>query len=306
VDTAQIEAVRRLTAVAARQHGAFTRQQAFEAGFLRGTIGHRLETGVWVAVDHGVYTTGGTPMSWCLRLSAACLAGPAVASHRAAAALWGIPTFDEEWIEVTALRHLRRHSADVLWHESWHLDARYVTALDGIAVTRPARTIVDLGAVVDVERLVAAYDDLARRRLISHASVCRDLEDLGSRRIGSGTVRRALALRAPSDPVPESVLESEFDEIARAAGLPRPVRQFVLLDADGRFIARLDFAFPEQRVGVEIDGLRYHDADADRIRDLQASGVGWHIVRASSADVRHRPDLVVDAIRGALGRDVRI
>ena len=195
-----------------------------------------------------------TPTSRRQRLLAACLAGPAVASHRAAAALWGFPGFEDAPIEVSAMRHFRRHAADVVWHESRHLGERSVTAIDGIPITRAARTIVDLGYVVDEATVVSALDDALRRALVTVASVEETLERIGPRRLGSGVVRAALKRRPADAPVPESVLESRFEQLLTEAGLPAPIRQHEIRDRHGALLARVDFAYPDARLAIEVDG----------------------------------------------------
>src|SRR5205814_1387990 len=101
--------------------------------------------------------------SWEQRLLAACLAGPAVASHRSAAALWCLPPFDRDALEVTALRHRRRKASDIRWHESIRLTDADTTILDGIPATDATRTLLDLAAVVDASALIIAFDDAVRR-----------------------------------------------------------------------------------------------------------------------------------------------
>ncbi len=73
--------------LAKSQHGVFTRRQALEAGFTPGEVDGRVNRQAWIGVDYAVYRAAETPTSWHQRLMAACLGGPAVASHRSAAAL---------------------------------------------------------------------------------------------------------------------------------------------------------------------------------------------------------------------------
>lgn len=108
-----------------------------------------------------------TPQTWHQRLLAACLAGPAVASHRSSAALWRLPGFALARVEVTAVRHRRRKAHDVIGHESRRLDARDVTEIERVPVTAVTRTLLDLGAVVDVPTLLVCFDDGVRRSLTS-------------------------------------------------------------------------------------------------------------------------------------------
>ena len=155
---------RELAAVANRQYGAFTRKQAFAAGFSRRAIGYRLRTAQWLPIDFGVYREATTPGSWHQRLLAACLAGPAFASHRAAARLSGL--LDPAPVEVAALRHRRRRSADVIWHESQALFDNDVTEIEGIPTTRPTRTVIDLALVLGDTEYARVYDEAVRRRLV--------------------------------------------------------------------------------------------------------------------------------------------
>ena len=288
-----------LATVAHRQHGVFTRRQAIEAGYALGQIDHRVQTNEWVAVDHGVYRAAQTPTSWLQRLMAACLAGPAVASHRAAAELWGFPGYATGLIEVTAVRHKRRKPSDVVWHETVRLDERQATVLEGVPVTRPGRTIIDLGAVVDVTTLLHALDDALRRRLTSLQALEAELQRWGDRRRGSGRVRRAIALRV-GQPIPESILESEFEELVRREGLPIPSRQWTVRGPDGTVIARVDFAYPVARLAIEIDGARYHDDRRDLDRQNAIESLGWRVQRFTARHIRYRPTDVAVMIMSAL------
>jgi len=290
--------------LARRQHGVFTRRQALEVGFSTGEIDGRIKRREWVAIDHGIYRSAQTPPSWRARVTAACLAGPAVASHRSAAALWGFPGFDEDIVEVTALRHRRRKAPGVVWHESVRLEAAATTVVDGIPLTRPTRTILDLGAVVEVTDVVRALDDAVRRKLLTVDGLRRELARWDTRRRGSARVREAAAMRS-SDPVPASVLESEFQALIDAFELPRPCRQWPLRDEHGNVIARVDFAYPAARLVIEIDSLRFHAGPDDWRDDLRRQNLvmarGLRVLRFTADDLRRRPDQVDATIRAALG-----
>ena len=79
-----------------------------------------------------------------------------------------------------------------------------------------------------------------------------------------------------------------------ASGLPAPVAQFRVLDG-GRFVARVDFAWPRQRVAVEYDGLWHGDPRqfaADRARLNRLTAAGWRVVFVTAADLRDPPALI--------------
>jgi very-short-patch-repair endonuclease len=289
-----------LARVAERQFGAFTHAQAVRAGFTASAIRKRIARRVWVVIDHHVYRAAATPKSWHQRLIAACLGGPAVASHRAAAQLWNFPGMPAEIIEVTALRHRRRKPTEVIWHESYHLTERDVTEIEGIPCTRPVRTFLDLGVVLSPDQLEAVLNEGLRRNLLSVAVIGRRLEELGSLRRGTAVVRAVLDRQIQGRRAPESVLETRFLQLVRSAGLPEPVAQFQVWSG-GRTIARLDFAYPRHRIGIELDGAAYHSgADArkhDRQRDNKLGIMGWRVLRFDWDDVTRTPDDVLAIMR---------
>jgi very-short-patch-repair endonuclease len=77
------------------------------------------------------------------------------------------------------------------------------------------------------------------------------------------------------------------------AGLPPPVPKLSITDADGRWIARADFAWPEDRVILECDGHAFHDDRAtfvgDRRRWTALTRAGWRVVVVTWHDVVDRP-----------------
>src|SRR5439155_15646509 len=101
-------------------------------------------------------------------------------------------------------------------------------------------------------------------------------------------------------------LETQVLKLLRNAGLPIPILQYVVRDGS-RFIARLDFAYPDQRVAIEADGFRYHDDrqgfDAERARGNEIQALGWHVLRITSKHLQQDPDVVVAWVRRALNRD---
>jgi len=289
--------------VASSQHGVFTRAQAMDAGFTRGAIDARTRRGLWVRVDYGVYRAAEASTSWHQRLVAACLAGPAVASHRSAARLWGLADSAPDLVEVTALRHRRRTIGDVVWHESIRLVPRDLTVIEDVPVTGVTRTILDLGVVVPESAVVAALDEAVRRSLTTVHHVRAELERFGDRRRGSGIVRKAV-LRRLDGPVPESTLETLFDAVITSRGLPTPVRQWPVRDHNGHLIARVDYAYPGARLVIEIDGAKYHATTTawqdDLTRQNQLVALGLRVLRFTARDLRSSPEAVAEAIRAAL------
>jgi very-short-patch-repair endonuclease len=292
-----------LAGTSAAQHGVFTAAQFLEAGFTRDQLRYRIRTGELAVVDELVYRHSSTPPNSKQRLMAACLGGPAVASHRSAGRLWDLPGMPDEIVEVTTLRHRRRKLADVVWHESLHLSDRDVTEIDGIPVTRPVRTFLDLGVVMSPNELETVLNEGIRRNLLAPAAIARRLEQLGPLRRGSRVVREVLAREVPGRPAPESVLETRFLQLVRSAGLPMSAAQFRVTLGNGA-IARLDFAYVDRKIAIELDGAAYHSGkiakQRDRRRDARLGDLRWRVLRFDWDDVTCTPEFVVGQIKASL------
>jgi len=88
------------------------------------------------------------------------------------------------------------------------------------------------------------------------------------------------------------------------AGLPRPIAQYEIW-IDGRKIATVDFAWPEYKLILEVDGLRYHSADRDfrrdRVKQNELVHDGWRVLRVTALDVERMLHYVIDQVRRGLG-----
>ena len=85
-----------------------------------------------------------------------------------------------------------------------------------------------------------------------------------------------------------------------------PMLQYIV-EHRGRIVGRLDLAYPERRVGIELDGFRFHDTrdsfDAERARGNELQAMGWNILRVTSKHLEENPEGVVEWVRRALGGD---
>ena len=106
------------------------------------------------------------------------------------------------------------------------------------------------------------------------------------------------------DPLSGSVLETLLRVLLHLAGLPAPETQHEVHEADGSFVARVDFAWPGARLVVEADGFAFHSDRAayrsDRRRVNALERLGWRVLRPSWEDVRHHPEEVVRTVRACL------
>jgi hypothetical protein len=298
-----------LATIAARQLGLLTRVQALDHGCSAAMIRSRVRRGIWLPAAAGVYRVAGAPVTWTTGVLAACLATGGVASHRTAAVLHRVDGFRPGRVEITVGRGSpgsRVGTGGVTVHRSRDLDLAGTVRVDGVPTTDPARLAVDLGAVIPADRFDRAVDDLVGRRLLSWEDALAALLAHARRgRNGVGALRALLEARSGAD-VPESALERAFLRVLANHRVPEPVLQHEIVDGAG-FVARVDAAYPEARVAVELDGLRWH-LPADRFEDdhrkrARLAAAGWTVLAFTWPMLMGHPGGVVDAVRSVLGRN---
>jgi very-short-patch-repair endonuclease len=87
------------------------------------------------------------------------------------------------------------------------------------------------------------------------------------------------------------------------ADLPIPEREYVFAKPRKW---RFDFAWPEQRVAVEVNGGRYafaggrHSGEDDLEKIRRAGALGWRVLPVTPQTLRDRPGEAIDDVRQAL------
>jgi predicted transcriptional regulator of viral defense system len=283
----------RLLAFAADHHAIFRGTHARLCGLTDRQISRRIALGLWHRVYEDSYIAAGAPLTWKGALLAACWAGGfrAAASHRSAAALWGLAGGRRSIIEITCPRWRRAKQHGLVVHETKVLEGIDIAEIAGIPVTTPERTLLDVGAVCHESVVEMALDAAEHRNLVTRASVEATLSRLGKRgRNGAGTLRRLLAARKPERRSPESEMETMLIRCMRRNGWPEPVPQYEIRHG-GVFIARVDAAYPQWRIAVEYQSDEHHSgrraSERDNDRRLRIIAAGWFPVEATLPDVRN-------------------
>jgi very-short-patch-repair endonuclease len=292
--------------VAESQHGLITLGQVIGCGATEATAERRVAAGRWLKPHPGVYRFAGAPYSWEHDVMAAVLAADpgAVASHRTAARLWGLDGFTGRIVELSVARGRLPQPAGTILHTSTDLDRSVTTTRFGIPVTSTARTLLDLGAVVDSWRVERAIDCAVGRRLVSLSGLWAELDTLGRRgRRGAGVLRSLLDERGVSGGEPESVLEARMLRLLRTHDLPRPICQYEVR-VGALLLGRVDFAYPDLRLAIEVDGYESHSSltafNKDRARQNDLVEAGWLILRFTWDDLLHHADQVAARLRRVL------
>jgi very-short-patch-repair endonuclease len=286
-------------ALADGQHGVVSRAQLLAAGLTARVIRRAVEAGRLRPVFRGVYAVGHLALpreGWWMAALLACGEGAAL-SHRTAASLWGFLSGPILPVDVTTSTDRGRSHAAITTHRT-PLAPFDALVRDGLRVTAPARTIVDLAAILSGRAL---------REAVQRAQDLRrfDAEDIQAtlarvpRRPGARRLQDLITLLAPHKDNARSHLERLFLRLVRTARLPKPACNHEVAERSR------DFVWPEQRLVVEADGYRFHSSRQakrrDNRRDRQLTALGWRPVRFTYEEIAFEPAEVAAELAALLG-----
>lgn len=289
--------------LARSQFGLITRAQALEQGISPEAIKRRVRAELWLRVGPGLYLFDGAPTSFRQELMQACLLFEGVVAGRSAAVVHGLLGFRPHDAEVVTMRSFRLLLPGVIVHRTKYLPPEDVTAVGGLPVTTPARTLLDLGGLVSSKLVARAAADALARNKVTQPLLIDQLRRAGiSGRPGTAVLRAILGNLGNLDPGPptESDLEDAMLEVIARAGLPPPVRQFELRE-QGILLGRLDAAYPRQLIALEADGYECHSAWAEWLHDHRRQNAfesrGWRFLRFTVEDRRIPQPFMADLVR---------
>lgn len=216
------------------------------------------------------------------------------ASHVTAAELHTLPQRRQE--EAFDVYHLIRPEGAA------HLDRPHVivhrmklyedevTTINGIPVTTPGRTWLDMAELLSLDEIVAMGDACVRvprpefeGRDLPLCSIY-DLQRTIDKHRGKRGLRKAKEalelIRVGSDSPQETLLRLA---IVRA-GLPEPELNVPIIADDGSRHHEPDLSYRKYRIGIEYEG-EHHGEEGQIVRDIQRSeryaALGWTEVRIS-------------------------
>ena len=263
----------------------------------------QLESGAWRRLLRDVYVHETFELSHLIRCRAVALVLPpgAAVSGASAAHLHGADILHQDApVEVTLPRELRLPPhRGVLPHYS-ELRPDDVTGSPGVPTTTPTRTAFDLGRGRRLEEAVVGVDALLQAAGITLEAIAR----YGSDRSHWHGVRRLASVLALAAPGAESPMETRLRLLLTRAGLPMPVLQHRVWDGAGAFVARLDLAYVEHRLGIEYDGECHLDPTVvrkDLLRQNALRALGWTVLRFTADDVQRHPARLVAQVGAATG-----
>jgi very-short-patch-repair endonuclease len=285
----------RIVRLAEAQHGVVARAQLLGLGIPASTIDSRMQRGALRRLYRGVYALAHLALRDEAHWLAAVLAcgAEAVLSHTSAARLWRMASVPVDPTVHVTVPHGDRRPPGLTVHRA-ALTRVDVTVHRGVPTTTPARTIVDLAAVVPYRTLRAIADHGVRL----DAGAVRRAAARSPNRRGRAALARLVGddgstLRSRSG------LERQLRQLALGAGLPAPLVNHRIAGDEH------DFAWPNHRLVVEVDGHAYHAPrgarERDHERDVRLVLAGWRVLRFTDTQLDRDHERVVAGERAAIG-----
>ena len=277
-------------ALAERQDGVIRWDQLLTLGFTRHAIAHRVSRGRLHRHWPGVYSVGRRELTRRGLWRAAVYAGGegAALSHRSATAFFEVLPEVDDVIHISVPFPRAPRLPGIQVHRRINLRADEVVVQDGIPVTSIATALIDVAPILTAAELNMAVRKADVLELMSPDEL-RVAVAHAPRRPGVGVVRDLLERH--TFVLTDSELERRFVPLTRRAGLGKPLTGVWLNGF------KVDFYWPDLRLVVETDGLRYHRTAAqqarDRERDQAHTAGGLTPLRFTHAQVAYEARRVV-------------
>jgi very-short-patch-repair endonuclease len=294
----------RIVRLASRQHGVVTRGQLRDSGFTAGMVNQRVRSQRLVVVHRGVYRLGALvgPLepALCRFMAAVLVCGPdALASHESAAGIWRLPGAAPPLapVHVTMTAADRGRRPGICRHRVRRIAPEDVASVEGVPVTAPARTLVDLAGRIRPRVLEQAIGAAERLGLVDPGALLAAVTRVPNSN-GVALIRTLIA--ADAEPAfTQSPAEGRLLDLARRGDVPMPETNVRL----GEY--RVDFLWRFERIVVEVDGFAYHSSrpmfEGDRERDARLAVMGFQVVRVTWRQLTREPHAVLVRLARLLG-----
>lgn len=290
-----------------RQYGIITRCQALAYGIPTWQIDYRVRKNDWLVEHPGVYRSAAVPSTFESKLLAATLRSGGVASHRCAAALWGLEVYNQPPTEITVSEGTSVRIAVERVHQSRQWNLRDETTRSEIRTTGIERTILDCAGVAGIDRTERLAEAAIRKNLTTWLKLADCLSAHSARgRNGCLTLRQLLHVRLGNGAVPLSDFSRRIVQLLAMANIPAPVVDYTIRTGQGHHILQVDLAWPERKKAWELDGLQWHfgrqDVERDRRKRNAATSEGWVIQEILWSMYVDNPRQLVDMARKFLAK----
>jgi hypothetical protein len=287
-----------------RQHGYALVSDLYKLGLTKDQIAYRVAKGIYTRVAYGVVALGTPTPTPCARaMRGVLIAGrSAVASLWTAAELHGLdaPRDTQVHVVVRSSRRIHQQARDIYVHRTRFLPAPHVVSIHSVPATSLPRTIVDCAQHLDHWSALRVLDSASASAAVWR-SIHLTCEELSNGRAGV----RAIAAATAPDGVARlrSRFERTAQDLLQTYNLPAGEWNVTISDSHGR-IREVDLCYPDARLIVEFDGLRFHTrrdaARRDRATDRRLQLAGWTVLRFTWEEIVFRPEAVAKELAQAL------
>ena len=280
--------------LATRAHGVVTRVELLGAGVSSRMIDRRIEKGALIPEYDGVYRVGHCAPSREAAYMAATKAGGdgVFLGSRPAAHALGLVKGRVPEPELISERQLKIRGLHCT--RAGKLAREDTTRWNGIPITSPPRTLVDLAAVMSADALARACHEAGVR----YGTKPRHVEEALKRKPNAKGAAKLRAIIAGEQKVTLSKLERQFLKRLKEAGLPLPETNTV---AGTR---RVDCRWPEHRLTVELNSFTFHNSrlswEGDYQREREARDRGDEFRRFTWTDVYEKPGYMLRQLTNLL------
>jgi very-short-patch-repair endonuclease len=289
---------------ASRNHGVIRPGDAESCSVPTHVLRHLALKQLVEPVGPDLYRIGGSPHIWEQRALLGVLAtgSTAVASHRTAAAAWGLAKSRRSIVEVLVPKGTGARTPRARVHETRHLTGVDLDVRLGIPTTSVERTIIDMAYLGPKRRTEEVLDDAVAQGHTTCDRVGERLLTMPTRgRRGVGDLRDLLADRHEGFEG-ETPFERLMYGVLEESDLPEPSRQYPVDCGEDRYY--LDFAYEQFMVAIECDSVLAHSTPVSLAHDLRRQNdlleAGWTVRRFLRADVRDDLAGTVERVRKSL------
>jgi len=258
-----------------------------------------------------VFVIAGSPRTFSQRAMIACSSvQAAVASHETATILDGFEPAPPQRIVVSVPHEgSRRAYADYV-HRSSYLPDRHIKYIGAIPTTTTVRTIIDMAGVSLRHRVAEMIDWAISEKRVTVPELVDEFNATARQgRKGSKLLRPLIVERLDGNAIPATVLERAMTELIASAGLEMPISQWSP-PWGASLIGRVDFAYLDHRLVVEVDGRRWHtrvnDFEVDSRRRQLAAMAGWQTLGFTWKQVTKDPDGTIETLRETLASQMSL
>jgi hypothetical protein len=251
----------------------------------------------YVALHKDVYVPRDVELTAQLRAKALWLRSRrrGVLAGYSASALHGAKWISASLPAAIIDTNARREPRVQIWED--RISSDEVCVVDGMRVTSPERTALDLASRFPLDAAVAALDALVQATDLKMA----DVEQLVARYRGRRGIKAARTALDFVDGGAQSPKETWLRLLLIRAGFSRPQTQIAVRNEWGWAEAYLDMGWEDIKVAVEYDGehhanSRYHYRKDIRRHEKLAHHYGWIVVRVVAED---HPEDIIHRVREA-------